>query len=196
MSDSSSGGYLLPTTTPPPDGLTLEQFIQTVIVGISGYVGDLVRPRWQIAPPKQPDALVDWIAFGIQEDGTSGYAFVSASDGSIQTLGRQTSLQIQMSFYGPNCVGNAAAFRDGFQIQQNLEAMTLANMGFTDCSQITRSPELVNERWFNRTELTLVLALRVQRSYQVLSFASAGGIIHTQLNGAPYDFNWQTPEAP
>lgn len=186
--------YLPPTNEPLPGGLTLDQFIQTVLVGITGFDPTLVRPKWQVAPIKRPDITVNWMAFGIQEDNAQANAFVEENDiGSLSTLGRQTAISIQCSFYGPNAYDNAGAFRDGFQIFQNLAALRSADMGFTETTQIMRAPELINQQWFNRAEMTLVLARRVIRTYQVVSFASVGGFIHTVLNGDNYNSEWQTP---
>lgn len=186
--------YLLPTNEALPGSLTLEQFIQTVLVGITGFDPTLVRPKWQPAPIKRPDISVNWMAFGIQEDNAQANAFVEPNAlGNGSTLGRQTEISIQCSFYGPAAYDNAGAFRDGFQIFQNLAALRSADMGFTSTTQIMRAPELINTQWFNRAEMTLVLARRVIRTYQALSFASAGGFIHTVLNGDNYNSEWQTP---
>lgn len=191
---SNIPGYLLPTTPALPGGLTLEQFIQTVMVGITGFTGALCRPKWQPAPPKQPDISTNWMTFGLQILSSPGNAYVGVkADGLTSELGRQETLMIPVSFYGPNAVENAAAFRDGFQIQQNLEALRSAKMGFQECQQAVRVPELVNERWFNRVDITLVLVRRVIRTYQILSFTGAGGMIHTTTYNEEYTSTWETP---
>ncbi len=193
--NSASGGYLVPTSSQPlPGGLTLDQFIQTVLVGISGYTNTLVRPKWQVAPPKQPDISTDWIAYGIAMNGTPNNAYVDIDDAGVTHLGRQESLEVQCAFYGPNAQENIAAFRDGFQLQQNLDAMKLANMGFKECSRIIRGPDLINERWVDRYEMLLTLVRRVQRVYPILSFASAMGTIHTVVQGNPVNIDWETEE--
>lgn len=186
--------YLLPTNQALPGSLTLEQFIQTVCVGITGFDPKLVRPKWQVAPIKRPDIDVNWMAFGVQEDNAQANAFVEENDtGLSATLGRQSEISVQCSFYGPAAYDNAGAFRDGFQISQNLYALNSADMGFTGTTQIMRAPELINQRWFNRAEMTLVLARRVIRTYEVLSFASVTGTIHTVVNGNPYNSDFETP---
>lgn len=193
--NSSTGGYLVPSASQPlPGSLTLDQFIQTVIVGISGYDPTLVRPRWQVAPPKQPDIAIDWIAYGIAQNAPDANAYVWLNDANVANLNRMETLRIQIAFYGPNCQENIAVFRDGFQIYQNVEALTLANMGFNGCGPATHGPDLVNERWINRYEMELVLMRQVQRTYPILSFASAIGSIHTVVDGNDYTEPWSIGE--
>lgn len=192
--NSASGGYLIPGINQPlPMRLTLTQFIQTVIVGISGIQGTLVRPKWQVAPPKQPEIDINWVAFGIEISNPDAYAYVNTNLDGSTTLIRQEELSIACSFYGPEALENIGIFRDGFQITQNLEALYHANMGYKGITQAIKSADLFNERWYNRFEMSLQLVRQVQRTYPVLSFASASGIIHTVLEDQ-YNLDWKTPE--
>lgn len=192
---SNIPGYLRPTSSQPlPGGLSLEDFIQTVIVGVSGITGTLVRPKWQQNPPKQPDVDVDWVAFGVQQVPIDANAYVGMQPDDSTLLARMEKLEIQLSFYGPNAQENAATFRDGFQIQQNLEALYLANMGFNGISPAIRGPDLINQRWVNRFEVTLTLVRTIIRTYPVLSFASAGGSIHTVVADDDLTLEWETEE--
>lgn len=195
---SATSGYLTPTSSEPlPGDLTLEQFIQTVIVGISGYAGTLVRPKWQIAPPKQPDIGTDWIAYAVSNIIPDANAYTWLDQDDVDNLQRQEFLEIQVAFYGPNALENISIFRDGFQIQQNLEAMRLANMGFTGITNSQRGPDLVNGRWVERLETTLALVRLVQRIYPILSFASAAGTIHTVVvDNDDYAIQWETGAPP
>lgn len=192
---SNIPGYLLPTSTDPlPGGLSLEDFIQTVIVGISGITGTLVRPKWQENPPKTPAINVNWIAFAIQISAPDANAYTGMTPQNIDILQRNESLAIQIAFYGPDGMTNIRAFQDGFQMQQNLEAMRLAAMGFTGFTPALRGPDLINERWVQRWETTLTLNRMVQRVYPVLSFASAVGTIHTVVDNEEYEQTFEVEE--
>lgn len=90
MTDSSTGGYLLSAPVLPlPANLTFTQFLQQVFVGISGLPANLVRPRWQIDPPKQPDINTNWLAIGSPKmtpdaNGYSGTLPFTFSQGFIE----------------------------------------------------------------------------------------------------------------
>ena len=187
---SATGGYLLPVP-PLVGGLSLEDFIQTVIVGVSGYTNTLVRPKYQQSPPKQPDINTNWIAFSIQGNAPDANAYVYIDEHDVTNLRRQETLTIQVGFYGPDAQNNSAVFRDGFQIQQNLESLSIASMGFKDATEPIRGPDLINERWVDRYEMTLVLVRQVRRTYEILPFASAMGVIHTVVNGDPLNIDWE-----
>jgi hypothetical protein len=192
---SNIAGYLTPTSSQgQPGGLSLEDFIQTIIVGISGYAGTVVRPKFQQNPPKQPSINTDWIAFAIQNVIPDANAYTWLNDQNIDQLTRMEKLEIQIAYYGPNSLENISVLRDGFQIQQNLEAMRAAGMGFNGLTQAIRGPDLLNERWVNRWEMTLTLVRQVLRVYPVLSFASAAGSIHTVVADEDITLNWEVEE--
>jgi len=195
--NSATGGYLRPTANPTfPGGLTLTQFIQSIIVGITGYDGTLVRPEWQPNPPKQPDVTVDWIAFGLKLANPDFNAAVMTDAAGNTTSQRQQLLEIPVSFYGPNAIENILEFQDGFQIHQNLEIMESAYMGYRSITEAQRAPDLVNGRWVERMMCTLYLTWQVQRTYAILSIESANGSIHTVVSGEDYNTDWQTPGVP
>jgi hypothetical protein len=185
---SATGGYLLPTTTVPlpspspgAPAFTLTQFIQSVLVGLTGIDGTLVRPKWQINPPKQPDIGVDWIAFKVTMSNPDTYSYNTLShdedDNPVYQYQRQEDLTLSCAFYGPNSREYGSIVIDGFQIGQNLEALQSAGLAFTSSGQLMLMPDLVNERWVEKYELEILMRREIQRTYSILSILEAQGTI-------------------
>lgn len=176
---SATGGYILPVDQAIPGGLSLEDFLVTVVVGITGIDGTLVRPRWQIEPPKEPAQTIDWAAVGVKNIASKGFAYIGPPSDSGSTMQQHEFAELVCSFYGPNSVTNATHFRDGLQISQNRDQLFLAGMGIRDISGITRVPELVNNLWNDRNDITVTIAYEVNRVYPILYFVEALGSIIT-----------------
>lgn len=191
---TTTPGYLLPNSTGPilPKRLNLVQFLQTVLVGISGITGPMVRPDWQPSPPQQPDIGVDWIAFGIRDANPDTYSFVGVDSYGITHSQRQESLELALSIYGPNALDTYLLLRDGFQIPQNLQEFRAADMGFTEISRAVHVPDLVNERWINRYQASIFLRREILRTYSVPTLLSAHGVIHSVLGNEEYLLDWAT----
>lgn len=96
---------------------------------------------------------------------------------------RHEDLQIQCSFYGPDAADYGAIVRDGFEMPQNRYQLNIANMGYVESTQLMRVPDLVNERWVDRYEMTVRLRREIQRVYSVLPFTSIHGTILTDSSG-------------
>ena len=183
-----------PTFTEPlPKKLTLTQFIQTILTGVSALDGTLVRPSWQPNPPNQPDGNTDWMAFGIATSTPDFNAFIGTALNGVTSMQRHEVLEISCSVYGPNAIEIASLIRDGFQIPQNLDALKLANMGYREISPARHVPDLVNERFIDRMMFSVFIKREIQRTYPIVSILSAKGTIHTVLGDEQYLLNWQTP---
>lgn len=181
MNNSSTGGYAQPTYTQGnPKGLSLTQFIQSVLVGVSNIPGILVRPKWQVEEPEQPDIKTNWLAFGIASSDPSFNAYIAMNPDNTTQLQRQDQIEVQVSIYGPDALDIVGLITDGFQIPQNQSGLLSANMGLVEVTKALHIPELINERFFNRYELTVVFNRQVQRLYPILNFLSATGTIYSQ----------------
>ncbi len=137
MSDSSTGGVLLPeggTPTLASDD-PFDDFLQALVVGVTGMRGSLVRPRWQPEPPSEPEADTDWCAIGVTGEAPDGglpvITHVGTEDAGLGADFVQVNdtASILASFYGPGARGNAAALRMGLMVPQNREVLQRANMG-------------------------------------------------------------------
>lgn len=168
--------YIGPTTTTKlPRNLSLTQFVQTVLTGISELPGTLVRPEWQPNPPKQPEIDVDWMAFGIGISKPDANAYQVINDDGSTTNQRTDELEITCSIYGPRALETYGLVRDGFQVQPNLYALYNAQMAFKEVTEGRRIPDLINERFFNRVTTSIFLRRLVQRTYSVLTILSVTG---------------------
>jgi hypothetical protein len=177
---SATGGYLQPSpSTSLPGGLTFEEFLQQVLVGVSSLPGDLVREAWQVNPPKQPDIYTDWLKFALTEDDADTFAYNSLDSNNNNVFMRMEALTVQCTFYGPKALHYAKLVRDGFQIGQNREVLQSAKMDFVSTSKATRAPDLVNERWVSRWEMSISLRREILRVYPILNVLSVNGTLYT-----------------
>lgn len=191
---SATGGYLAPTTA-PLDDVALRRFMHGVIAGVTGLTSDKVRPAWQPNPPVRPGIDVNWSAYAIiNQTPEAGTAYQQTRDDGGYNLKRHESFDVLVSMYGPLCQAYAGLLRDGLEISQNRELLYLASMAYVGASATTHVPELVNDRWFDRADITLTFRREIVREYHVLNFLSANGLIYTETITPPIP--WQVaPEA-
>ncbi|GAC1042260.1 phage neck terminator protein [Rhizobium sp. No.120] len=191
MTDSSTGGYLTPTSPPPATDDQLDDQIQEAVVGITGLSSDLVRPRWVPIPAKQPPATTNWCAIGVTRLIGDTYAWVGHHpDGDgYDELQRHVTFEVLASFYGPAGQAYAGLLRDGLQISQNREALYLQDIAFVEASDIIAAPALINEQWVRKYDLAVTFRTQITRKYAVLNLLSASGTIVTETFTQP----WETP---
>ena len=192
QNNTATGGFLKPNPQPPtldtsPPGLTFVEFIQQLLVGLSGFDGTLVRPEWQQEQPKKPDIDVNWLAFGLGSSTPDNNAYIAIDEvknGDVVTevpvLQRNELIQIIVSVYGPNSYDNLALIRDGFQLTQNLATLRQANVGFAYDTPAQHIPDFFNERWYDRWRCEFFIRRQLLRSYPLLTFLSANGTAYTQ----------------
>ena len=172
--DSSTGGYLIPTSGSTDDA-ALEDLIQAAVVGITGLQGAMVRPRFQEGSPKTPAQGVDWCAVAIvaqRPDANPHLQHVAAGVGK-STLTRHEDFDVFATFYGVNAARNATRLRDGFYINQNHEMINNANVSFVDAGEIKLASELVNQIWVRRNDLVLKFRRKITRDYEILNILAA-----------------------
>lgn len=179
MSDpntSATGGYLRPVAPGPMDGLDFRRFIGTVLVGISGIAPEYVRPAWQPNPAPIPGIDVDWMAFGVTARRGDNDPYQEETATSSLMI-RHEEVDFMLTFYGPNCLQLAGELRDGTDLTQNNESLLLAGMAIVDVGNITHAPELINERFFDRADMTMTIRREIRREYRILPFVAANGFI-------------------
>lgn len=177
---SNVAGYLLPDSSPAPlQDAALENFFQSIVVGILSFNPKLVRPRWQPEPPNQPEGSVDWLALGIVRMDPDTYAATihdSAGNGKDE-LQRHETVELLISAYGPNAARNLALFREGIQIEQNRAVLTANAMGLESTGEILAAPALVKDRWVRKFDMRMTVRRQIRHTYQVYNLLSiAGGL--------------------
>ena len=188
MNDSSTGGYLAPAVaTPPLEDLALDAVFQQLIVGVTGLPGPMVRPRWQPTVPKQPEPNVNWCALGISAqplDAGPAIAHDPTGNGSDTYIRHQT-IDVLATFYGPNSMQYAQLLLDGLAIPQNLEQIKTNDIQSVSEGDMRAVPELVNQQWIRRYDVTLIFRRKISRTYPVLNILSAGATIKTPAVTTP-----------
>ena len=170
---SATGGYLTPTNIALDDS-ALDDFIHDVLAGITGISNELVKPGFQIDAPPRPSININWCGFSILNRRTENMPWFTQGDES-GVLSTNELFDVQASFYGPNCRGFASTLRDGLQIAQNLEQIRIAGMAVTGSGDVLYSPELVNDKWFERADITINFNRNLSRSYDILSLRGVEG---------------------
>ena len=192
MTDSSTGGFLTPNTSPAPlEDAALGDFLQALIVGLTGIDGSLVRPRWQPQPPNLPTNTTTWAAIGIRGRVAQAFAYEAhdPTGNGQDFMQRHEELDILCSFYGPGGEGMASTVRDGLSVEQNRSYLTAAGMGLIACGDTTSAPELVNNLWYYRVDMPIHIRRDVTRSYKILNLLSASGDIVTDVPPMTIPFN-------
>jgi hypothetical protein len=190
--DSSTGGYLPPQPPLPLNDSDLQHFFHGVIVGVTALPDTLVRPAWQQNPPPIPAIDINWMAFSITIQAQDNEpAQVQISD-SVSEMRRHENLDILCTFYGPDAQSISMSFRDGIYLGQNREPLLLAGMGLVGFDDIQHVPELINDRYFNRCDLNMLLRREVKRQFPILTFLKAEGTFFADDNAKIIERNFSS----
>ena len=178
MTTSATGGYLPPLSNPVVlDDAGLSDFFHDWIVGLTGFPGANVRPRWQEEPGNIPtDPSLNWVAFGVAVGDRDVYAAELHHDesGGYNELRRHEKLTLKCSFYGPGARGNAGLMIDAAAVGQNREALTLNSMGLIEWGSIISFPELIRQKWYNRADTSIQIRRQIVRRFGVLPVNTVG----------------------
>jgi len=175
---SVTGGYLVETSTPPLNDQSILDFMHGVIEGVTCLPPEFVRPGWQQNPQPIPSIDTDWVSFSISDIRPDNEPHKQInSDGDALEMARNETIDFLCSFYGPNTMTFSSALRDGMYITQNSEQLRLVGMGLVGFSNTLHVPELVNDRYYDRTDMTMTIRREIRRTYPILSFVAAYGQI-------------------
>ena len=184
MADSSTGGPLVPISSPPLDDDALDDFFQGWIVGFTGLSGTLIRPRFQgQTPPNIPPVGTNWLAIGVMPDvSTDDFPAVVHTGAVGETPGFDTmivheEMTVLVSSYGPNSKQNGGLVRDFAKLGQNRELLTTSGMGLVSVSNLTRAPENIKGTWWNRYDLTINIRRALTRTAAILDLAEVQGTL-------------------
>ncbi|QKS60893.1 hypothetical protein [Cupriavidus gilardii] len=184
--DSSTGGYLSPAVASPPlEDDALDDLLHDLVAGVTGLPGNMVRPRWQPTVPKQPEPSVNWCAIGVTvqtNDAGPAIQHDPTGDGS-DVYQRHQDIELLCTFYGPAAKGYAQMLVDGLAIPQNSEQLGLNDMKFVSAGTIRAAPDLVNQQWVRRYDVTVALRRKITRTYPVLNLLSAQ--VKTETDSVP-----------
>ena len=182
--DSSTGGYIQPSSTGGDlNDQALAQFLQQIVVGITGLPGSMVRPRWQAEPPNIPDFGTNWAAIGPGARKREPFAAVIHSptgDGSSKVI-RNRQIDVLCSFYGPAAEANSELLANGLEVPQNREAMQLAGFNLVSAADgPIIAPALLKQRWQYRADVTFTLRQQQQYTYSVLNLEGAAATVYVE----------------
>lgn len=171
--DSTSAGYLTPLSAGQAYDEALERELSQWVRALSGLPAGMVRPRWTPVQAALPAADKNWCGFGIIGfTADDSPAFALQTDASNQ-LWRHEVVETLASFYGPTSQSIATLFRDGLTVEQNNETLKTNELSLADYSELTAFPELINNQWVRRYDITVRLRRKVIRDYGIKSLVEA-----------------------
>ena len=190
---SATGGYITPEGIPPLNDQSLRRFLHSVIAGITGIQDDLVRQTWATNPGPIPSIDVDWVSYGITSQRPDNAPYQEQTDNEFSVMKRHEEIDIACIFYGPNNQSYSTILRDGMYLSQNREQLFSVGMGLVGFSDSVHVPDLVNDRYFDRTDITMTLRREIIREYPILHFLGADGQIIANREINTLTENWEVP---
>ncbi|HBA3651373.1 TPA: hypothetical protein J5F57_003511 [Escherichia coli] len=177
--DSTTRGYLTPVGEAPKYDEELEREISRWIRGVSGLPAKAVFSRWTDPQPLIPKNGVTWCGFGITtipQPLSQANVQVSEEESEQWTWEKVTVI---CSFYGPLGSGTVSTFRAGIFVEQNNAELNRVGLSLLDAGTIYNLPELINNQWVRRYDLTVTLNRKNIRTYNVKSIVDGNVAIST-----------------
>ncbi|MBK5145847.1 hypothetical protein I2494_19450 [Budviciaceae bacterium BWR-B9] len=172
--DSTSAGYLTPTGIEPTYDEALEREISRWIRGVTGLEVNKVFPRWTETQPKIPNSGVTWCEFGITAIPQDYSPAHVQNDSEHSEQWSHESISVICCFYGPSGQRTATLFRDGMAVAQNNEELNVtAGLTLLECGRIISVPELINNTWVRRYDITVTLRRKTIREYNIKSLVDS-----------------------
>ncbi|MDR1979773.1 MAG: hypothetical protein LBQ42_13640 [Synergistaceae bacterium] len=159
--------------------IEIENLWQNVISQISGLPGNLVRPAFQEDPGPTPGSSATWAAFQVMNGDATNYPVehhYGEGDGE-SVVYDQTAKNVLVSIYGPGADDVADMIRRALHIRQNRDALRASGVAVTWIDAPIQLPELVNEKWLRRVDLTIRTTIDIAGAYQILNLLRADGVI-------------------
>ncbi|QHM71279.1 phage neck terminator protein [Mixta intestinalis] len=173
MNDSTASGWLMPVRESPVYDEDLDRLFSRWIRGVTGLPEKTVWPRWQPVQRALPSAEKNWCAFGVMNvTPDDNPAFMNQTDDSTE-LWRHEIVECLISFYGPAGMTLVSRFRDGLTVGQNNADLNRTGLSLADYRRIYSVPELINNQWVRRYDLTVRLRRKIIREYGVKSLLDA-----------------------
>ncbi|WP_416778193.1 LIC_12616 family protein [Xenorhabdus budapestensis] len=170
---SNLPGYLTPVSVSPNYDEALERELSRWIRAVAGLEPKTVFPRWTDPQPKIPPAGTNWCAFGIMAIREDANPAATQLSDQLHEQGSHETLDILCCFYGPSGQRTATQFRDGLFITQNNDELSRAGLTFQQCGRIQPAPELINNQWQRRYDVTVTLRRKIVRHYGIKSLVDA-----------------------
>lgn len=170
--DSTTAGYLTPSGEQPAYDTDLERLISRWIRGVTGLDVSLIYPRWTDPQLTIPKNGTTWCAFGvtgIQEDFNPAYV----QGEEIAEQWSHETISLILCFYGPQGLAAATRFRDGMLVPQNNDTLKQSGLTFLQQGRILNLPELINNQWVRRYDISVDLRRKIIRTYGIQSLAAA-----------------------
>lgn len=177
--DSTTRGYLTPAAGGPAYDEALEREISRWIRGVTGLPAKAVFPRWTDPQPSIPKNGNTWCAFGITTVPLPGMPANIQVDENTSDQWAWESVTVILCFYGPQGASTATTFRAGLFVEQNNTELNRSGLTFNDAGTIYNLPELINNQWVRRYDVTVTLTRKTIRTYNVKSIVDGNVTIST-----------------